>query len=244
MKAYGRSDVGMLRQENQDAFGVCPLKGNAYLAVLCDGMGGEAGGKEAADTCVSTLLSAHNGKKIPTAEELAMTLLSANAEILKKRDENGYARMGTTVVAALATEKTLTLLWAGDSRAYLLHGEALSRLTRDHSYVQALVDGGEISAEAARTHPKRNLITRAVGASDTVTPDRLTLDWCEGDRLLLCSDGLHAMVGEKELLEILNEGHPIERTVHELICAANSHGGEDNITALLLENKKENHPDA
>lgn len=244
MKVYGRSDIGMLRQENQDAFGVCPLQGGALLSVVCDGMGGESGGKEAADTCVSTFLSAYNEKNIPTAEDLADTLLSANTEILAKRDKNGYARMGTTVVLALATEQALTLLWAGDSRAYLLHGDALSRLTRDHSYVQALVDGGKIPPEEARTHPKRNLITRAVGVSDTVEPDTLTLAWSEGDRLLLCSDGLYGMVEEKELLEILSEEHTVERTAHELICAANSHGGEDNITVLLLENTKENHPDA
>ena len=244
MKAYGRSDVGMLRHENQDAFGVCPLKGGGLLAILCDGMGGEAGGKEAADTCVFSFLSAYDENKAPSIEELTRTLRSANAEILARRDKNGYARMGTTAVLARATDEALAILWAGDSRAYLLHGGTLCRITRDHSYVQALVDDGALTEEEARTHRKRNLITRAVGAADTLEPDATSLTWQTGDRLLLCSDGLYGMVGERELLEILTEGHSVERTVHELICAANSHGGEDNITVLLLENEKENHPDA
>ena len=244
MKVYGRSDVGMLRSENQDAFGACAFEDGALLALVCDGMGGEAGGKEAADTCVATLLSACDGKSAPTAEALDGALFSANTEILAKRDKNGYARMGTTVVMALATEKEVTLLWVGDSRAYLLHQNALSRLTRDHSYVQELIDRGALTEAAARNHPRRNLITRALGAKEIVEPDIKRLAWCEGDRLLLCSDGLYGMIEEKELLEILSEGNSVERTVHELICAANSHGGEDNITVLLLENKKENHPDA
>ena len=239
MKLYGRSDIGMLRNENQDAFGVCALRDGTRLALVCDGMGGEAGGKEAAETCVSSLLSAFEGKNAPTAETLADTLLSANTEIRAIAHKKGYTRMGTTVVLALATEVSLTLLWAGDSRAYLLHEGALTRLTRDHSYVQALVDGGSLTEEEARTHQKRNLITRAVGVSEEIQPDIRHTAWREGDRLLLCTDGLHGMVEEKEILEILTEGHAIDRTAHELICAANSHGGEDNITVLLLENKKE-----
>ena len=140
------------------------------------------------------------------------------------------------MVLAVASHDRLTVLWAGDSRAYLLHENTLTRLTRDHSYVQELVDAGRISEEDARTHEYRNLVTRAVGAVTWVTPDVRTLAWQKGDRLLLCSDGLTAMVEEKEIAEILKEEHPTARTAHELVCAANSHGGEDNITVLLLEN--------
>lgn len=236
MTVFGRSDAGMLRHENEDAFGECALTGGDRLAVVCDGMGGEAGGKEAAETCVSVFISAFEGKELPDEGVLKKTFSAVNAEILANAEKSGYSRTGTTVVLAAASRDRVTLLWAGDSRAYLLRGGTLTRITHDHSYVQELVDAGRISEEEARTHEKRHLVTRAVGAVRTVTPDVRTVAWQTGDRLLLCSDGLFGMVEEKEIAEILMEEHPPARTVHELVCAANSHGGEDNITVLLLEN--------
>lgn len=244
MIVYGRSDTGMLRTENQDAFGERALKDGAQLALVCDGMGGEAGGREAAEICVSTFLSACEDGEIPSERVLKQTLADANARILKRASEMGYARMGTTLVLALAHPTALTLLWVGDSRAYLYRDGVLTRLTRDHSYVQELVDRGVLSESEARTHYRRNLITRAVGTEERVLPDTVSITWHEGDRLLLCSDGLFGMVEEKEISEILGEDHLAARTVHELVCAANSHGGEDNITVLLLENKKETLPNA
>ena len=244
MIAYGRSDTGMLRTENQDAFGECALKDGARLALVCDGMGGEKGGREAAEICVSTFLSAFKDSGAPSEKALEKMLGEANARILARASEQGYARMGTTLVLALALPHTLTLLWVGDSRAYLYHEGSLTRLTRDHSYVQELIDRGTLSESEARTHHHRNLITRAVGTHERVVPDLVSLPWQEGDCVLLCSDGLFGMVEEKEIREILSENHPAARTVHELVCAANSHGGEDNITVLLLENKKETLSDA
>lgn len=243
MKAYGRSDVGMLRHENQDAFGIFHLK-DAVLAVLCDGMGGEAGGKEAAEICVSAFQSVYDQKEIPTAEDLSHTLSLANTAILKEAGKQGYDRMGTTAVAALMTPKEMTLLWVGDSRAYLLRDGELSRLTRDHSYVQELVDCGTISEREARTHYHRNLLTRAVGTKRRVEADTLVIPAKEGDRLLLCSDGLFGMIEEKEILDILTESDSPVLITHELICAANFRGGEDNVTVVLLENTKENSSDA
>lgn len=239
MIVYGRSDTGMIRQENQDAFGECALKGGARLAVVCDGMGGEAGGKEAAEICVSTFLSAYAGEKVPTKGALEKTLARANEKILARAKAAGYTRMGTTVALALALPDTITLLWVGDSRAYLYRDGTLTRLTRDHSYVQELVDRGTLTEREARTHYHRNLITRAVGTAAKAEPDLKTLPWSEGDILLLCSDGLFGMLEDKEIAEILAENDSAALSVHELICAANSHGGEDNITVLLLENKKE-----
>lgn len=239
MTAYGRSDTGMLRQENQDAFGECTLKDGACLAVVCDGMGGEAGGKEAAEICVSTFVTAYSGGKAPTERGLKKTLARANEKILARAKAAGYTRMGTTVALALALPDTITLLWVGDSRAYLYHDGTLTKLTHDHSYVQELIDCGALTEGQARTHHHRNLITRAVGAAAKAEPDVKTVSWGEGDRLLLCSDGLFGMLEEKEITEILAENNSAALSVHELICAANSHGGEDNITVLLLENKKE-----
>lgn len=244
MIVYGRSDTGMLRSENQDAFGECVLRDGGCLALVCDGMGGEAGGKEAAEICVSSFLSAFSHSKAPSERALKRTLAEANDSILARAREMGYDRMGTTLVLSLATRDTVTLLWVGDSRAYLYHEGGLFRLTRDHSYVQELIDRGILTEEEARTHYHRNLVTRAVGTETRALPDVARIPWEEGDRLLLCSDGLYGMVEEKEILEILREDRSPARTVHELICAANSHGGEDNITVLLLENKKETLLDA
>lgn len=243
MKTYGRTDVGMLRHENQDAFGIFPLK-DAVLAVLCDGMGGEAGGKAAAEICVSAFRDAYDGGEIPTADALCHTLSFANTAIQKEAKRQGYDRMGTTVVAALVTPEEMTLLWVGDSRAYLLRDGELLRLTRDHSYVQELIDCGTISEREARNHYHRNLLTRAVGAKRRVEADTLALPAKEGDRLLLCSDGLFGMVEEKEILDILTEAESLALVTHELICAANFRGGEDNVTVVLLENTKENSSDA
>lgn len=244
MNVYGRSDTGMLRQENQDAFGECALKDGAHLLIVCDGMGGEKGGKDAAFACTEAFLTAFSGADVPDTDALTEVLLSANTEILANALKNGYPRTGTTVVLAVATRNALTVLWVGDSRAYLLHGNALTRLTHDHSYVQQLIDAGKITEKEARTHRKRHLVTRAIGAEALIEPEVRTIPWSEGDRLLLCTDGLFGMMEEKEIAEILEEEYPSARTAHELVCAANSHGGEDNITVLLLENTKESCPDA
>jgi protein phosphatase len=245
MKVSGCSDVGMLRSENQDAFAAVPLaKENTMLAIVCDGIGGEAGGKDAADICVRVFDERHKGKPLPTKDELYRTLEEANKTVLSVAAEKGYARMATTAVAARVTEEEVLILWAGDSRAYLWHDGALRRCTKDHSYVQALIEEGRLTEEEAVTHPYRNLITRAVGAEETLLGDSVSLSWQTGDRLLLCTDGLTAMMGEKEICEILSENMSLGVAVHELISAANYHGGEDNITVIVLENTKESTFDA
>lgn len=244
MTVFGRTDAGMLRFENQDAFGECTLTGGARLLVVCDGMGGVMGGKDAAETCVSHLLDIFSGADEPDIDTLADALVSANFEILAMAAKKGYTRTGTTVVLALVKEDTLTVLWVGDSRAYLFDGVRLKRLTRDHSYVTELVDAGILSEEEAKDHPSRHVITRAVGAEQRVAPDSVTLPWKTGDRLLLCTDGLYSMVDEREITEILSEAPTLFQASHELVCAANSHGGVDNITVLLSENIKENSTNA
>ena len=245
MRISGKSDVGMLRTENQDAFSAFPLQGlDAVFAIVCDGIGGGAGGKEAADTCVATFEKRFSGAPVPSAELLLETLGEANSRVLARAEEKNFIGMATTVVAAALTPDLVTLLWLGDSRAYLWHEGSLVRCTKDHSYVQALVDEGHITEKEAKTHAYRNLITRAVGASDVALGESCSFPWGAGDRLLLCTDGLTAMMGEDEICEILSEDGSPGVTVHELISAANCHGGEDNITVLVLENVKETTSDA
>lgn len=245
MKIAGSSDVGMLRTENQDAYGIISLNDpSSAICLVCDGMGGGMGGKEAAEICVDAFRECFEGQGMPSEEALQDALSEANRRILAVSHEKEYAWMGTTVVLAAVTEEAVTVLWVGDSRAYHFREDSMMRLTRDHSYVGELVARGELTEKEARTHGMRNLITRAVGTRDAVVGDICTLPWREGDRLLLCSDGLYAMVEEKELCEILAEDHIPAHAVHILISAANSHGGEDNVTALIIENKKEISSDA
>lgn len=247
MNVYAHTDVGLRRTHNEDTYAICPLaEEDALLLVLCDGMGGEKGGEVAAELCSTYLYDTFKGEKTPTKRALRAALSAANRAVFRARSagDGENARMGTTVVLALAEPAALTLFWVGDSRAYLLHGGALSRLTRDHSYVEEEIAKGRLSPSAARLHPMRNVITRAVGAAPTVKIDSLTLAWEEGDRLLLCSDGLHSELSDGEILEILSEREPLGIVAHGLVHAANTHGGEDNVTVVLLENTKENLPNA
>ena len=245
MKAFGYSDNGMLRAENEDSFALIPLSSpDDLLAVVCDGMGGAKGGGDAARLCADVFKERFSHAAIPERSELEAALTCANDRVLARAAETGHSRMGTTVVAAVATPACVSVRWLGDSRAYLWHKGTLQRLTRDHSYVQTLIDEGKIGEEEARTHIHRHLITRAVGVNGEAEGEYRTFSWDAGDRLLLCSDGLSSMVSARELCEIMAEDQPPAHTVHELISAANSHGGEDNITALVLENTKETTFDA
>ena len=244
MKSAGLTDVGMLRHENQDAFGALPLACGATLAAVCDGMGGVSGGRIASALCLDTFRSVLAECEEITDDLLDAALDAANDALRARAKELGLDCMGTTLVLALATETAVRLFWVGDSRAYLYHAGRITRITHDHSFVQSLIDEGRITEEEARRHARRNLITRAVGTKDHVAGDHREVLWETGDRILLCSDGLYGMVEDRELCEILSEDDNLEHTAHVLISAANSHGGEDNITALILENTKENSSDA
>lgn len=254
MKIFGHSDPGMCRAENQDAYSTYQLRRvkkngddppvfvNATLALVCDGMGGENGGATASRiACEKFTASLIAQEQVPAPTAMKQAALVANHAVYDEAFLTpALSGMGTTLVGALVEGNDLTLINIGDSRAYLLHGGTLTQLTHDHSYVQEMIDRGEITPEQARHHINRNLITRAVGVEKTVKPDVIPITWEPGDRLLLCTDGLHNTVSGTELTAILSEPSDLPTLAHELIAAANCKGGEDNITALLLENTKEN----
>ena len=174
--------------------------------------------------------------------ESAMTpaLAAANRAVFEEANaKESLQGMGTTMVCALAYSDRLALMHVGDSRIYLWHAGHLLLLTHDHSYVQQLVDAGRMSAEEARQSRYKNLITRAVGTTADVDGDFAYCLWEEGDKILLCTDGLTGFVEESEISCILSEDVPAEQIVRELIGAANSRGCDDNLTAFLLENTKE-----
>lgn len=239
MKLAGKTDVGRVRQDNQDDYRAGELPGGAMWALVCDGMGGARGGREASQSACGVIercFQEQYGKCLPGEEEtfLKKSLVSANRFVFQKAmQDESLAGMGTTAVCALVRSGRAYLCHAGDSRAYLCRGGALTQLTHDHSYVQELVDCGTITPEQAEHHPQKNIITRALGVDYRLEPEFTTAELQPGDVLLLCSDGLTNAV-PKSQLELLMQTTPFYDLPDRMIQAANENGGPDNITALLL----------
>ncbi len=240
MNIAGRTDIGCKRTENQDNFRAGRLPCGSAFAFVCDGMGGAAGGKLASEMLCNGMEECLY-TKLPSAldrEEIKQLLLDSvvngNNEIyeLSSRDKS-KSGMGTTVVAAIIKSGILHLVNVGDSRCYLLRNGILQLLTKDHSIVQNLVDNGEVSMEQARVHPKRNLITRAVGVADTLDLDYSAYEISPGDKLLLCSDGLTNCADESAIQMILQTS-PFFDITEKLIKLAKTGGGLDNITIVVI----------
>ncbi len=239
MKLAGKTDVGRVRQENQDDYRAGELPGGAVWALVCDGMGGAKGGREASQGACNVIENFFQeqyaqcgaGQEEPF---LKKALLYANRFVFQKAaHEEALAGMGTTAVCALVRSGNVYLCHAGDSRAYLIRDGKLTQLTHDHSYVQELVDCGTITEEEAEHHPQKNIITKALGVDYRLEPEFTAAKLKREDRLLLCTDGLTNMVPVEEMEELLAHGAFYDLP-DRLIEAANAHGGSDNITALLL----------
>ena len=239
MKLAGKTDVGRVRQENQDDYRAGELPGGAAWCLVCDGMGGARGGREASRSACDVIEHCFQEKYaqcMPGDEAvfLKKSLISANRFIFQKAmREESLAGMGTTAVCALVRAGQVFLCHAGDSRAYLFRDGALTQLTHDHSYVQELVDCGTITREEAEHHPQKNIITRALGVDYRLEPEFTSAKLEAKDLLLLCSDGLTNMVPVEQMEQILSQG-PFYDLPDRLVEAANENGGSDNITALLL----------
>ena len=239
MKLAGKTDVGRVRQENQDDYRAGELPGGAVWALVCDGMGGAKGGREASQGACNVIENFFQeqyaqcgaGQEEPF---LKKALLYANRFVFQKAaHEEALAGMGTTAVCALVRSGNVYLCHAGDSRAYLIRDGKLTQLTHDHSYVQELVDCDTITEEEAEHHPQKNIITKALGVDYRLEPEFTAAKLKREDRLLLCTDGLTNMVPVEEMEELLAQGTFYDLP-DRLIEAANAHGGSDNITALLL----------
>ena len=239
MKLAGKTDVGRVRQENQDDYRAGELPGGAVWALVCDGMGGAKGGREASQGACNVIENFFQeqyaqcgaGQEEPF---LKKALLYANRFVFQKAaHEEALAGMGTTAVCALVRSGNVYLCHAGDSRAYLIRDGKLTQLTHDHSYVQELVDCGTITEEEAEHHPQKNIITKALGVDYRLEPEFTAAKLKREDRLLLCTDGLTNMVPVEEMEKLLAQGAFYDLP-DRLIEAANAHGGSDNITALLL----------
>ena len=253
MQFFGKSDTGKKRRENQDSFVTEQLYDNAVLCLVCDGMGGANGGSIASGLACREFTKHIRNKlsDVPKQDQLRFDGKNPDVEKLLKRavtltntavykrasKEKELEGMGTTLVCALLCGDKLYIANVGDSRLYLVTDDGLDRLTKDHSYVQTLIDLGQLTPEEAENNPHKNIITKAIGTQKKVEPDLFFKD-LSGERvghILMCSDGLTNFVEEGEILRVIKESDSLETACNTLIDKANENGGGDNITALLIK---------
>ena len=240
IQMWGKTDIGLVRKENQDAYATREDVSGHAVCVVCDGMGGPAGGRQASAIAVETYLRelegllAENMKPVDIQKASARAIALANQAIREEaaRDER-YAYMGTTLVSAVSCAEGAVVSNVGDSRAYYFFQNQLVRVTRDHSLVQNMVDRGDITPEEARSHPKRNLITRALGPDETVDCDGFLCYTDPGAWMLLCTDGLTNTVRDEELQATFRIGEA-EAILERLFRIAKRQGAPDNVTAVLM----------
>jgi len=235
LRCAGLSDVGRVREENEDTIAVIPELG---LFIVADGMGGHRAGKHASslsvESFVDTIRVLYGGGTGPV-ESLRAAVSHANFSILEAaRASSDFRGMGTTLVALLIADGRAALAHVGDSRAYLVRGGRIRRLTDDHSVVAELLRRNEISEEAAREHPHRHVITRALGIRERVQPDLAEMTPLPGDAFVLCSDGLTNQLEDEQIMEVLQSETDLTRACERLVGLANKSGGRDNISVVIV----------
>ncbi len=248
MDCFGKTDIGRRRKNNQDTFRILK-RDDLIVAVVCDGMGGAAGGGVASNlaadgfiSSIKVLLDTVELDELDDNQRVDLLVRAGNdANIVVYKDANEYADlegMGTTLVACMVYDEKIYIVNAGDSRLYVSKGRGngakLFQITKDHSLVQELFEQGKITAKEAQNHPYKNYILRALGIEETLSFDYFIVD--DGfDSILLCSDGLTNFVSETELLKTLCAVMSAEEKVELLVDRANENGGGDNITAVVLQ---------
>ncbi|MBR2039932.1 MAG: Stp1/IreP family PP2C-type Ser/Thr phosphatase [Clostridia bacterium] len=240
MIVSAKTDIGVKRHSNQDEYAILNLNDGSVLAVVCDGMGGANAGNVASHIACQVITSFFERSfRLGLNPEGVMALLqsailSANIEVFNMASKNvELSGMGTTVVAAFVSKDFTVVSHVGDSRAYII-GDDVTQLTRDHSVVQSLIESGKLTPEEAVIHPRRNVITRALGIEPDILVDSDEYDLKENDFLLLCSDGLSNFASTDEMSQIFNKTKA-EQIADELVKCANKNGGGDNITAVVVK---------
>lgn len=242
MKIVAKTDKGRVRDSNQDAYAVGEFPEEVAWAVVCDGMGGVAGGNIASALAVKVISDKINASYRPGMREASIrnmldsALVAANMEVFDMADAKPELHgMGTTVVCAIVRDGYAHIAHAGDSRAYIFDGENLRQVTTDHSYVQNLIDMGEITKEEAERHPNKNLITRAIGVDKYIKIDFDEIEINNNEILILCTDGLSNYVSEEEMIDEVKDGR-YYAFAERLVKKANNNGGGDNITVVAIAN--------
>ena len=238
LQAFSMTDIGKRRKLNQDYVfvSVCPIGELPNVFIVADGMGGHNAGDYASKYTVEMIEEQIRESQLTEAAEiLDSAICRANSYIRNMARENKtLSGMGTTVVAATVSDDKLLVANVGDSRLYIINDKEIRQITRDHSLVEEMVRMGGIDRRAARVHPDKNIITRAVGALDTVEADFFREDLKEGDTILLCSDGLTNMLEDEEIHGIVKRRASLSEKGKALIGAANENGGKDNIAVILI----------
>ena len=238
MKSFGMTDIGKRRKVNQDYlfYSDEPVGCFPNLYIVADGMGGHKAGDKASSYSVTRFVElARQTKKDLPFLSMEKILEQVNREVFQMScREEEYAGMGTTFVAATVEDHVVYVMNVGDSRLYYYDG-TLRQVTMDHSLVEELVRAGELDREESRHHPQKNIITKAVGVADTVSPDFFMLDITEGQRILLCSDGLSNMVDDEKLEEIMAEPGELDELAKKCVDEALFYGGLDNIAVVIAQ---------
>lgn len=240
MRIVAKTDKGHVRDSNQDAYAVGEFSDEVAWAVVCDGMGGAAGGNIASALAVKVISDKINVSYREQMRDssiknmLDSALNAANVEVFDMAESKQELKgMGTTVVCAIVKDGQAYIAHAGDSRAYILKNGEISQITTDHSMVQDLLDRGKITSEQALNHPNKNIITRAVGVDENIEIDFDQIDLDDDTTLLLCTDGLSNYVSNEEILELTSDGKHYA-FADRLVNKANENGGGDNITAVVI----------
>jgi serine/threonine protein phosphatase PrpC len=237
------TDIGRVRLVNEDRAVVQENVNGFALAIVADGMGGHQAGDIASQMATDIIHQQLQSISPDASIDERKVCLKVAAELANEKifefasQRENYHGMGTTVVAAVADEQTVVICHIGDSRVYQINANGIEQLTEDHSLVNVLVKSGQITREEAGHHPRRNVLTRALGTEAAIEVDIQDRTWSSGDILLLCSDGLSSLVSREQLLALVNSPDPLEEKVRMLVNEALEAGGDDNITVILVSNE-------
>lgn len=241
MKITGKTDIGAVRSKNEDAFDYGVLPDGTSWAIVCDGMGGVHGGKVASAAAIEMvsekIKKCYNpSMSVSSLENLLLSAITtANVDVFDRGIYDSFLKgMGTTIVAALIKKKEACIAHVGDSRAYIMNGNSIRQITKDHSLVQEMLDKGQITKEEYENNPIKNIITRAMGVDEDID---IEFDYAyleDGECLLLCTDGLSGMVTDKRIHEIYCTAD-FDSLAQKYIDEANGNGGKDNITVVIME---------
>jgi len=237
------TDIGKKRTVNEDSAAVYTLPNGIMLAVIADGMGGHLGGDYASSTAVRVLGeqfmeldSSQFEVEGKWAQWLQEAVIYVNDLLYKHANENeAYKGMGTTLEAALIRGRSCIISHTGDSRVYAIDAQGVRQVTRDHSYVNALLDSGEITEQEAAVHPQRNWIMKAVGSEKRIVPDLYSLELEDDMYMLICTDGLSNKVNQQLMSDIVLSTAALSKKTEKLVDLANEMGGEDNISVILID---------
>lgn len=247
MKAVGKTHQGIKRNNNEDAYIILnkDVASLSNLYIVADGMGGHQAGEVASHSAIKAFCTYINNNNLEGNDILDFLIEAAkyaNNEIFEKSGEdNNYAGMGTTFTACTIKGSKGYACHIGDSRIYIINEEGIKVLTTDHSYVQEMIKAGELTQDEADIHPKKNALTRALGTDISLQVDGYVFTLKQGDKILMCTDGLTNMIKDQEIKEIVLSKESLDNRIESLIKIANQNGGIDNITAILVEIEGDTH---